>query len=222
MTYVISDIHGNYDKFLEMLEEINFQSTDIMYVLGDVIDRGNKSIKCLLYIMSQPNIHMLLSNHEEFMLDYFKRNKLPKNMSEVYEQSNWEIWFHNGGIETMRELIRKYKSKLQQILEYLKELPLTYVITVCNNKFYLVHADLEVKNYKVLSEQDRDYMLWNPKKASEQCILEDGNYIVTGHMHQIDSKILKYENWICVASETNYGNRKLSCLRLDDMKEFYV
>ncbi len=37
---MISDLHGHYDKYRAMLTEIQFKSTDTLYVLGDVIDRG--------------------------------------------------------------------------------------------------------------------------------------------------------------------------------------
>ena len=39
-TYVISDIHGEYEKFMELLEEIELEENDTLYVLGDVLDRG--------------------------------------------------------------------------------------------------------------------------------------------------------------------------------------
>ena len=53
MIYVLSDLHGMYDKFIQMLELIQFSSSDQLYILGDVVDRGKNSIKCLQYIMSQ-------------------------------------------------------------------------------------------------------------------------------------------------------------------------
>jgi len=40
MTYAVSDIHGCYDKYRELLRVIRFCPKDTLYVLGDVIDRG--------------------------------------------------------------------------------------------------------------------------------------------------------------------------------------
>lgn len=48
-TYVMSDIHGCFDEFMQMLDLISFGSADELYVLGDVIDRGPEPIKCLLW-----------------------------------------------------------------------------------------------------------------------------------------------------------------------------
>ena len=36
----MSDIHGEYDKYLAMLEQIDLSEDDTLYVLGDVVDRG--------------------------------------------------------------------------------------------------------------------------------------------------------------------------------------
>ena len=33
-TYVISDIHGEYERFMELLEEIELKDTDTLYILG--------------------------------------------------------------------------------------------------------------------------------------------------------------------------------------------
>lgn len=50
-TYVISDIHGEYEKFMELLEEIELEENDTLYVLGDVLDRGEHPIKTVLKLM---------------------------------------------------------------------------------------------------------------------------------------------------------------------------
>ena len=37
MHYVISDIHGCYAQFTELLGLIDFKDTDTLYVLGDIV-----------------------------------------------------------------------------------------------------------------------------------------------------------------------------------------
>lgn len=39
MTYVMSDIHGMYEKYIEMLMTIQLNDEDTLYILGDMIDR---------------------------------------------------------------------------------------------------------------------------------------------------------------------------------------
>ena len=62
MNYVISDIHGDYDRYKALIEKINLHDEDNLYVLGDVVDRGNRGIDILLDMMSRPNVLPILGN----------------------------------------------------------------------------------------------------------------------------------------------------------------
>ena len=56
MKYVMSDIHGNFDKYIEMLNLINFTEEDELYILGDIFDRGSNPLDILEHIMKYKNI----------------------------------------------------------------------------------------------------------------------------------------------------------------------
>ena len=64
MTYVVSDIHGCYDKYRELLRVIQLQPDDTLYVLGDVIDRGPDGFKILLDMAQRPNVVGLLGDRK--------------------------------------------------------------------------------------------------------------------------------------------------------------
>ena len=68
MIYVMSDIHGNLERFESIMRQINLKEEDTLYILGDVIDRYPYGIKLLRKIMKMPNVKMLLGNHEYMML----------------------------------------------------------------------------------------------------------------------------------------------------------
>jgi len=68
-TYVMSDIHGEFDQFIHMLHLISFNEMDQLYVLGDMIDRGPKSIETITYIKNAQNIEAIMGNHEDMLLD---------------------------------------------------------------------------------------------------------------------------------------------------------
>ena len=42
MNYVTSDLHGEDEKFEQLLRLIRFSSSDKLFVIGDVIDRGKE------------------------------------------------------------------------------------------------------------------------------------------------------------------------------------
>ena len=46
-TFVISDIHGEYEQLKTLLAKMNFGEQDKLYVLGDVVDRGPEPIRAL-------------------------------------------------------------------------------------------------------------------------------------------------------------------------------
>ena len=66
MIYVMSDIHGEKSKFDSVMKKINLMEDDKLYILGDVIDRGNDGIELLLELMEMKNVTVLLGNHVIF------------------------------------------------------------------------------------------------------------------------------------------------------------
>lgn len=73
--YVMSDIHGLSDRFFKMIDLLDLQENDHVYILGDVIDRGPDGIAILQYIKEQENFTLLMGNHELMMIEYYDTNK---------------------------------------------------------------------------------------------------------------------------------------------------
>ena len=51
MIYVMGDIHGCKKAYLEAIEKIKLSQYDTLYVLGDVVDKGNEGIEILQDMM---------------------------------------------------------------------------------------------------------------------------------------------------------------------------
>ncbi len=41
----MSDLHGNYKAYKDMLEKIEFSNADTLFILGDILDRGHIQLK---------------------------------------------------------------------------------------------------------------------------------------------------------------------------------
>ena len=72
---IVGDVHGCIEELNELIDNINLQPTDLLYFIGDLIDRGPDSVavvrKC--YSLSkQYNVKLILGNHEEKFLRYLK------------------------------------------------------------------------------------------------------------------------------------------------------
>jgi serine/threonine protein phosphatase 1 len=139
--------------------------------------------------------------------------------------SGYEMWFRNGGIDTIKDLMFNYPDKLDEILEYLKLLPLVYKIEINHNIFYFAHANLSFSNGVPLKSQDRDFILWQRRRPTDNNIFEDNLYLITGHTitrnFGVDDIIFKSDSWYCIDCGAVFTG-VLGCLRLDDFKEFYV
>ena len=70
MDYVIGDVQGCFDSLQALLKKINFnEDRDRLYFLGDVVNRGNKSLETLRFICShKDNANMVLGNHDFHLL----------------------------------------------------------------------------------------------------------------------------------------------------------
>lgn len=229
----MSDIHGRYDKFTQMLRHINFSKIDKLYILGDVIDRGEEPILLLNEIMEKDNIHLLMGNHEYMMINALMHN--------VYI----DTWVYNGGYTTLDKFLELNEKDKQDILEYLYHLPVIIPsLTVNGQCFYLSHSappniKLEKTEYMyTLKESLLDSALWERVDLNVHLPLFSTLYperiLLSGHTivsHYSDSPL---ENHIfhskdgifididCGCARFDDNIARLGCLRLDDMKEFYT
>ena len=56
MIYVISDLNGDYDKYLRMKDEILLKKSDDLFLLGNIIGYGKGGIDILMDAMQAENI----------------------------------------------------------------------------------------------------------------------------------------------------------------------
>ncbi len=61
MRYIIADIHGCYNEYINLLKKIKFTDKDTLYILGDVVDRGPEPIKILQDMMKRKMLFVLLA-----------------------------------------------------------------------------------------------------------------------------------------------------------------
>ena len=80
--YVVGDIQGCFDSLIALLEKINFdQKKDILYCVGDLVNRGPKSLETLEFLHSLgSSTKIVLGNHDLHMIScYYGLRKLKKN-----------------------------------------------------------------------------------------------------------------------------------------------
>lgn len=232
MNYVISDIHGEYDKFLEMLQKINLQDDDTLYILGNAVDVGAEPIEVLNEMADRANIYPIIGDHERMAVDVLsllmddisegKLDKLSPNTMEAIAQ-----WRENGGQSTLQEFIKLIDEERQDILDYLCDFANFEVVDTEGKTFILVHSglgDFENKGRKLKNYSVKD-LTCTRVDYEKQYFDDDSIFIVSGHVPTRelcgDDKIYFSHNNICINCGVAEGGR-LGCLCLDTMEEFYV
>lgn len=227
MIYVMSDIHGNREKFDDLLKQIELKDEDTLYILGDIVDRGPDPIGILLQVMKMNNVKMLLGNHEYMMLQAYY-SQCPKE-----EQVNCIArWNRNGCDVTISSLDKLSVEELNNVYEYVNSLPLNLEVEVNGTKYLLVHgfpAELYGKrDFKTLKNGDKKaYAVW--ERMTKEDVMPEGKTVIFGHTSTdhyqscTPPRIWYGDRMIGIDCGGGYGEGgRISCLRLDDMKEFYA
>jgi len=88
-TYVIGDIHGCFNQFIELLTQIKYnKDEDKIILVGDLVNRGPDSLSVLNYCISDPNINSVLGNHDLYLLYLMSTNKVKGNLKEIVTAKN--------------------------------------------------------------------------------------------------------------------------------------
>ena len=104
MTYVVSDLHGCYDKFQRLLKEIRFSDADVMYVRGDMVDYGEEPMELLCDLSMRFNVIPILGEHDYralrllTALDGMLRGETSPDPELIGEMT---AWIQDGGQKTM-------------------------------------------------------------------------------------------------------------------------
>lgn len=213
-TYVMSDIHGESKRFYAMLKKVRFGSGDTLYILGDVIDRGPDGVSLLRYILDQPNMVLLLGNHEQLCLDYYRDG------STFVEELRWN---RNGNAHTLRGFSHMRARPRAELLEKLRALPDQMEITVGEREFYLVHGFPSSNAYERVWGRP-DY--YAPAPMPGKTVIVGHTPVVVFSKHEPvreHFRILHAPGFIDIDCGCGHSSeqRRLACLRLDDMEEFY-
>ena len=232
--YVTSDLHGlELAQLKKLLQKAGFGPGDWLYILGDVVDRnGDGSVEMLCWLLEQPNVQLILGNHEAmllscaFVFEKITNESLQNVTSEKLELLN--TYMQNGGDVTLKALQKLNKSSpetVSYILDYLHYASLYETVSTEENDFLLVHSGIDNFNKnKKLSQYTVNDFLWTWPELSDEYF--DDIITVFGHTPTLSygkeytGKILKTRTWIDIDVGAAYGKKPV-LLRLDDLQEFY-
>ena len=219
--FVMSDIHGQYDLFLKMLDRIDLKREDLLVIIGDICDRGKKSyeiyMKCMKMRKLGYNLKFILGNHEDMLLEDLE-NDYPLRYETEYSIYRYSKYFEN---KTMTEWHKEnFFDEIRWLVKWLKNCPLI----ISGNENIFVHAGLDLN--KGLEKQEKETVLWTREEfwLMENVELEEykGKNIYFGHTPNINGRISKKTDRIkgidCGAFFTHF----LGCIEIKSQEEIYV
>lgn len=166
--FAIGDIHGCFDSLKELVEnKIQLQKDDKLILLGDYIDRGDKSKDVVDFIIdlleNGYDVIPLMGNHEALLIDAFE------------DEKNISKWIQNGGNETLKSFeINSLKDIESKYIEFFKGLRYYYTF----EDYLFVHAGF---NDNLLNPFTDYYsMLWKCKETYTNPLLSEKT-IIHGH-----------------------------------------
>ena len=209
----ISDIHGCFDPFYRLVtEKINLTRSDRLILLGDYVDRGEKSREVIDFIMELVNnkydVTPLCGNHESMLIDSWK------------DSGMLPLWLINDGITTLYSFgIQEIEQLERKYLDFF--INLRYYETI--DDFIFVHAGFNDNAKDPFT--DIHGMIWESQTSYNNPLLA-GKTIIHGHrpkkvdyikkMIDQKSKVLPIDSGCVYSKDLGYGI--LSALDVKNME----
>lgn len=177
--WVIPDLHGCEKTLKALIEEhLKPEKSDLLYFLGDYIDRGPNPKGVLDYIMNLEDdgfqVRPLRGNHEEYLLLAYK-NSMPRKRSFFFwkpENRLFDEWVKHGGWYTLNSFkVKKVEDIPEKYIRWIENLNHFFE----EEKHIIVHAGLNFSRRDPF--EDTHAMLWTkafdpmPEKIKHKVII---------------------------------------------------
>jgi predicted phosphodiesterase len=176
----IADIHGNYQALISILDHIDRWNPDLVFVLGDIINRGPRSIESLHLIQEREKNHgwkVIKGNHEGYVLNF---------LDPAFSRSGLEF-------ELRRVIHWTYQALSRDELAYLENLPEKLSLDLDNSQaIRALHASTAGDRIGIYPHSTDDELV--------DKVDPEADLFMVGHTHQ--PLIRSYQNVIV----TNVGS----------------
>lgn len=197
---VCSDIHGQYDDFIQLLSTANYHKyQDQLILLGDYIDRGPKSyqvIEKVIELVERDGAIALRGNRDQWLIDF--------------DPDDNSAWFSNGGVQTIESY---FGNRLEKIREHAKWMDENLKLYHETEKYIFVHAG--VRPGVPLRWQTKNDLLWI--RHNRPCGLRK----LVVHGHTPVNEVTRIHDQLFIDTGSVFGN-KLSMVDISSGEVFEV
>jgi serine/threonine protein phosphatase 1 len=206
-----------------MLSEISFRDSDILYVLGDIVDYGEEPMELIADMSMRYNVYPVVGEHDYRairMLQGFDRMLKTGDTPDPEYIAEMTEWMAEGGKTTLDGFRALDEEMREGVLDYLSDLALYEEVSVKGKNYLLVHAgiadfdpDADIDDY-----QPEDFIT---EPANLGTTYYEDKTLIVGHVPTESGKIERGVNVIAIDCGA-YEGGKLACLCLESGEEFYV
>ena len=230
MTFVVSNLYGRLDKFEKLVNKINLKDSDVLYVLGNIVDFGEQSIELVNDLGARYNVYTVLGEHDYkayLLLSEFDRILREGGAPSVSFSKEMIAWAQNGGQATLEAFQKADSDDKECFLDYLSDLPVFEEATLKNGKEFVLTCrgiDNFDKNTDLYDYELDDFM--NGYLDIEKTYFADKTMVVgyldyehtpAGRAGKINAK----NNNIALACDMS-ENDDVVCVCLETNDEYYV
>ena len=194
----ISDIHGNLPFFQGLLKKVNFGPEDILFLVGDLVEKSTGSLDTLRYVMELARTHTIYpicGNCDNITVNFFQDVCRDEDFYPFFQawgdkslllQMAAQLGMRLEGIESLATIRRAVQNAFSEELAYLQAMP-TIVET---QNLLLVHGGVpEERNLETFNAwacMKNDDFLSSPAKFQRHwCVV--GHWPVTLYREEIPS-----------------------------------
>lgn len=187
--FIVSDIHGMYPQFKQMLEHWDKESQ--LVILGDMIDRGKFSYEVVQEIMqlqvTYPEKVVVLKGNHEDMLMYVLDGKM-KDPTPFLENGGKEFlqsFIANSDELTTEQCIELLKTNFEQEMDFLRNAKRFYQI----GNLLITHAGFESAkdNWQDTAPENFLWIREHYKKANTTGLINIFGHTPTRNLHEVDA-----------------------------------
>lgn len=198
-TYVVGDIHGCFDEWIQLKDRIEAQDSDAKFILvGDIIDRGQKTLEMLDWaienITDNGKYQMILGNHESEKIDWkncFLKQLMDRANKKEIDPIDLMIEYNDRyNFVFLHKIEIEYEENpldcLVKHIEWMETLPLFKDIIVNDKRFIIVHANIPKSMLlsdntlkKDVTYREKEYAIWDRSIRAKNVV--PNSIMVYGH-----------------------------------------
>jgi len=155
---VISDIHGNFDALVAVLEKAENENVTHLLILGDVVGYYYYPDK-IMDILSQWNFDIIKGNHEKILEDLIADSSLSETI---------RLKYGSGHQEAINKLT-------QEQLRFLIDLPETKTVQFGQTSLLMCHGSPWSNDFYIYPDCEKEII--------NKCDIIGFDFILIGHSH---------------------------------------